>query len=248
MSAATHYETLGVADTATDGEIVDAYRTLIRHYHPDRAGEAGATMSQKVNEAYTILRDVDARKVYDRGLARRARTGQPVPDRTSAPSYQPAQSAPQASQQVPAATRPSWKQRNFPPGSARDLTIAAAFFFAGILSSAGLYYYQLLLNPVQDATRDALMAGSSIAQMIVWIGVIAVPFAGWNNNRMILAVPAFFLGGVLAIWGLLSLIFDMMPMHREGGWVPIVTLIFMVLSWWYVALWHASRGGKIEQV
>jgi molecular chaperone DnaJ len=67
----THYDTLGVPPSATDGEIREAYRRLARAHHPDRAS-AGSTSSPlsmpEINEAYRVLGDPARRAVYDAGL------------------------------------------------------------------------------------------------------------------------------------------------------------------------------------
>ena len=58
-----HYQTLGVAKTATPDEIKKAYRKLASKHHPDKGGDT-ATF-QKVEEAYRILSDPQQRQQYD---------------------------------------------------------------------------------------------------------------------------------------------------------------------------------------
>lgn len=67
-----HYEELGVEPSATDAEIRRAYLDLARRHHPDRLGAAGAdergraeTRMARINEAWTVLSDVDRRARYD---------------------------------------------------------------------------------------------------------------------------------------------------------------------------------------
>ena len=67
----THYDTLLVAPTATDDEIRAAFRKLARMHHPDVAGERGAVMMGKINEAYEMLR-AESRVAYDLSLVRPA--------------------------------------------------------------------------------------------------------------------------------------------------------------------------------
>jgi len=58
-----HYNTLGVARTASDSEIKSAYRRLAMQHHPDKGGD-----SQKfaqINEAYEVLKDPQRRAEYD---------------------------------------------------------------------------------------------------------------------------------------------------------------------------------------
>lgn len=60
----THYDTLGVAPTATIDEIRQAYRRKARLYHPDLRPGSDGTM-ETVNLAWSVLRDPSRRRVYD---------------------------------------------------------------------------------------------------------------------------------------------------------------------------------------
>lgn len=60
------YDILGVANTSPFDEIKKAYRKLSLKYHPDRNNSSeGIQIMRKINEAYEILSDEDARKKYD---------------------------------------------------------------------------------------------------------------------------------------------------------------------------------------
>jgi molecular chaperone DnaJ len=63
----THYETLGVARTASSAEIRDAYRRLARQHHPDSAAGRDAEAMTAINEAYRVLGDPARRATYDAG-------------------------------------------------------------------------------------------------------------------------------------------------------------------------------------
>src|SRR6266576_2733611 len=67
MDFKDYYSTLGVAKTATDKEIKQAYRKLARKHHPDvNPGDKGAeTRFKDINEAYEVLGDPAKRKKYD---------------------------------------------------------------------------------------------------------------------------------------------------------------------------------------
>lgn len=68
MASKDHYETLGVARTATEEEIRKAYRKLARKYHPDVSKEPDAEARMKaINEANEVLSDPEKRALYDQG-------------------------------------------------------------------------------------------------------------------------------------------------------------------------------------
>ena len=67
MEFKDYYKTLGVAKTATEKEIKQAFRKLARKLHPDvNPGDKTAEAKFKeVNEAYEVLGDPASRKKYD---------------------------------------------------------------------------------------------------------------------------------------------------------------------------------------
>jgi molecular chaperone DnaJ len=65
---ADFYKVLGVARTANEDEIKQAYRRLATKWHPDR-NEGSSEAEEKfkeITEAYDVLRDPDKRAAYDR--------------------------------------------------------------------------------------------------------------------------------------------------------------------------------------
>src|SRR5437763_7706029 len=67
MDFKDYYSTLGVAKTATEKEVKQAYRKLARKHHPDvNPGDKSAeTRFKDINEAYEVLGDPAKRKKYD---------------------------------------------------------------------------------------------------------------------------------------------------------------------------------------
>jgi len=67
MDFKDYYSTLGVAKTATDKEIKQAFRKLARKYHPDvnPGDKAAEAKFKEVNEANEVLSDPDKRKKND---------------------------------------------------------------------------------------------------------------------------------------------------------------------------------------
>jgi len=58
-----HYETLGVAKSATPDEIKKAYRKLASRHHPDKGGDTAKF--QEIQTAYDTLSDPNKRAEYD---------------------------------------------------------------------------------------------------------------------------------------------------------------------------------------
>jgi DnaJ-class molecular chaperone len=70
------YAVLGVTYSASPEEIKDAYRRLVREYHPDHYGpDSGPFLD--VQEAYGVLGDPRRRRDYDQNLDRKRQTRRP---------------------------------------------------------------------------------------------------------------------------------------------------------------------------
>ncbi|MEO0537278.1 MAG: DnaJ domain-containing protein [Cyanobacteria bacterium P01_A01_bin.123] len=65
-TSTSHYHTLDVSETATQAEIKQAYRRLVKKFHPDsRHVAAGHEQITQINAAYEILGDPQNRSRYD---------------------------------------------------------------------------------------------------------------------------------------------------------------------------------------
>ncbi len=67
MASKDFYQVLGVADSASQGEIKKAYRRLAKQYHPDANpnNASAAERFKEISEAHSVLSDADKRKQYD---------------------------------------------------------------------------------------------------------------------------------------------------------------------------------------
>jgi DnaJ-domain-containing protein 1 len=86
MSDDSYYSVLDISENATQYEIKQAYRDLIRQVHPDRVPNASAywrrtaeERSKAINEAYHVLADPDQRASYNEQLAKYLRRPVPAP-------------------------------------------------------------------------------------------------------------------------------------------------------------------------
>jgi len=64
-----YYQILGVSRNATEKELKEAYRRLVRKYHPDlnpNNREEAEKKFREINEAYEVLSDPEKRKLYDK--------------------------------------------------------------------------------------------------------------------------------------------------------------------------------------
>ena len=68
MSKRDYYEILGIARSASEGDIKSAYRKLAMKYHPDRnpGDKVAEDKFKEAAEAYAVLADAEKRSLYDR--------------------------------------------------------------------------------------------------------------------------------------------------------------------------------------
>jgi DnaJ-class molecular chaperone len=68
MLRKSYYLTLGIPPNESAEGIRQAFRDIVKRYHPDRVGSDRLAFFQKIVEAYRVLADPDRRRDYDRGL------------------------------------------------------------------------------------------------------------------------------------------------------------------------------------
>jgi molecular chaperone DnaJ len=82
MEQSDHYKTLKVSVSATQAEIKQAYRRLVKEHHPDHnPHHTGHEQIARINAAYEVLGDLDSRQSYDRRREGRSQPQTPVTDR-----------------------------------------------------------------------------------------------------------------------------------------------------------------------
>jgi len=99
MPERTHYQVLGVSETASIEEIKKQYRAMARKYHPDvNPGPEAARQFSSIAESYRVLSDSETRRLYDAERALKARmvTSPRTASTTAGPEPSPS-TAPRAS-------------------------------------------------------------------------------------------------------------------------------------------------------
>jgi hypothetical protein len=92
LDQVTHYEVLGVAESAGSDELRQAYLAQARRHHPDRQPDgskraAAEARMREINAAWAVLGDPDRRRSYD--AERRARARAQRPDNAPHPDFVP---------------------------------------------------------------------------------------------------------------------------------------------------------------
>jgi DnaJ-class molecular chaperone len=79
MMTKDYYVILGVSRTESTSGIREAFRELMKRYHPDRVGPQGARVFQGMVEASQVLSDPERRKLYQQGLRHAEGSAEPQP-------------------------------------------------------------------------------------------------------------------------------------------------------------------------
>ncbi|MBK6846212.1 MAG: DnaJ domain-containing protein [Proteobacteria bacterium] len=179
----THYEVLGVSETATPREIKEAFRLLALKYHPDQHPSPIANeLFRRIKEAYETLYEPSRRAEYDRHLADEATTARranqhPWPTPPSGGSAQ----EPPASE-----PRPERAWSDAPKGRSQRRFIVASVILgiiSGLIWGPSVGILVCVLGPVLIAYF--LTALPALANIAGWgIGaLIIIGLVGWLADR-----------------------------------------------------------------
>lgn len=100
FASGDHYAVLGVAKTATEADLTRNYKELARKYHPDKNPDNKSQAEvafKRIAEAYSVLRDAEKRREYDRTGGVRSYVSYEEADRLWRNHTGEAQAAPAAS-------------------------------------------------------------------------------------------------------------------------------------------------------
>lgn len=88
MADSNHYDTLNLNPAATQAEIKQAYRRLVKLFHPDSNQEtADHEQIIRINAAYEILGDAQSRQSYDRQTGDRSQVTPSTRQQRTAAAY-----------------------------------------------------------------------------------------------------------------------------------------------------------------
>lgn len=186
----THYERLGVAIDADEQTIRSAYKMLIRIYHPDRAGPAGAAVAGKINEAKDVLCNAVRRAEYDWKLASeseaRTRHTQPAeepvkPRTTPEPNARPRPQTKTAPTPEPSSDQPGegWRPEHILVSDRRSPGLITVFINTGVgllLLAASVTMFNLSANTETvfgELGPSSYRVWQGLTQSLVFAAVIA---------------------------------------------------------------------------
>ncbi len=225
MESPNHYELLGVTPDATAAEIRTSYRRLIRIYHPDVAGAAGAAMTLRLNDAQAALLDPTLRARLDSRLGAHSR---------SAPAYAGRPDAGSASYSGSArssysADRPFARWTQPTPSTPRPSAIASnpTLVIAFAVAAAVIVVVSIIVLVFSYSGTVGLLSPRTIPAYLI---AVAWLVGGLSNPPKIFVVV---LGFGAAVWPLTALrvgpfasLADTVP---SGIWMLLTVLAASVL-------------------
>jgi hypothetical protein len=239
----SHYDVLGVAVTATQEQIVTAYRLRSKVLHPDRFNpvkqrgewELANELVKELNAAYAVLRDPTTRAAYDRanGLSQTSGTAQ---------TARPSASRSQTTQRAPPPRPPPQRPSVVPP------------------LSAGYALYRMLPKALQDRMRGrcagkispqfrARTGGVIIAYVllavVIWGAALSLRSAGterWDSETTSNAGFTIVLGFAVSAYSLFRIVrWHFSPLKQYLIVTPLYLIETQFDQLWYWPLWRV-RG------
>ena len=198
------YRELGVAETASAETIRQAYLTLVRRYHPDRAPDGEQSeyeeRMKRINSAYEILSNPETRALYDRTRRNHVQVS-PIPSASvSRPSGVP------YSPRDPYHTMRVGYQRRY-----HHVRVSAqrmphwARLLVGVFSGVGLVLGFVLGLPFGiigcvPGALVGLIGGALLGLVAVYLSVLGVPafVFGWVGYAL-LGQTGLWLGGTIGL-------------------------------------------------
>ncbi|MDQ7994031.1 MAG: DnaJ domain-containing protein [Propionicimonas sp.] len=157
----SHYDVLGITPTASPALVRAAYRARIREAHPDAGGSADE--AARVNEAYDVLADHNARLTYDQTIDQPEEVGADDSGTVSPPDDQP------RATQVRPGTVPSvplWQRG----GTAKTLGIAGG---AWLIAATAVGVFAAVHAGALDSPQPAV-AGVLTAALPAGLGALVL--------------------------------------------------------------------------
>ena len=194
MESPNHYEVLCVTPDATAAEIRTSYRRLIRNYHPDVAGAAGAAMTLRLNDAQASLLDPTLRARLDSQLRARASATPEYAGAGRSSSYSYAAPSYRSSSMPPHSAAPSFRSSSVPPHSAPS---SPAPSFSAPSSSAAA----AAAHSAGWLVAFALSAATIVAATVT---VLVFSYSGTVGLLSPRTIPAYFIAVAWLVGGLSS--------------------------------------------
>lgn len=205
----THYETLGVPETATETDIRRAYRQLAREVHPDRGGDPARAAA--VNAAFTVLGSPDSRFLYDADLKQARHAATPAPKapepRRANPTPAPAPAGSAATEfDWDAADRQDRRERRAEIAGWIALAVAALLIIAipiavYIITNQRIDWSRLPENRRSTSYGALEIYAISTARIVTVVLTILIGLAPTSRAAIKAAIIASATGGMYALIG-----------------------------------------------
>ncbi|QEO10302.1 DnaJ domain-containing protein [Protaetiibacter larvae] len=186
--AASAYEVLGVASTASDAELRRAYRRRLRETHPDAGGVAAEFHA--VQDAWELVGTREARSAYDaRGLRAAGRASE---------AYAPRASRPRAD------SRPQARASGHPGGWYRERYLAEVREWAGRGVELPDPYDPALVRSAPRLVKHYLAAAIAEERSARELAALGIGYTVWHDVDTVAGKLDHIVLGPSGLWALLS--------------------------------------------